>query len=66
MIHQCQFFGELLVINIPKAMIERKDAGVLSYPLIIQMQMQMMSLVRLIKDEIEQNPDSWATVIGWS
>lgn len=58
MMHQCQFFGELLVINVPKAMIERKDAGVLSYPLIIQMQKQMVGLVRLIKEEIEENPDS--------
>lgn len=60
MIHQCQFFGNLLVINIPRDMIDKKDAGILSYPLITQMHFQMMELVRLIQAELEHNPDSKA------
>lgn len=60
MMHQCQFFGNLLVINIAQDMMDQKDAGILSYPLIIQMQIQIMELVRLIQAEIEQNPESKA------
>jgi len=60
MMHQCQFFGNLLVINIPRDMIDKKDTGILSYPLIIQMRSQMMGLVQLIQAEIEHNPDSKA------
>ena len=54
--HYCQFFSDLLVINIPRDMIDKKDIGCLSYPLIMQMQNQMVRLVQIIKDEIEHNP----------
>lgn len=60
MMHQCQFVGGLLVINIPEDMIDKRDVGVLSYPLIIQMQNQMVELVHIIQTEIEQNPNSKA------
>ncbi|MGL6201815.1 MAG: AraC family transcriptional regulator [Lachnospiraceae bacterium] len=60
MLHQCQFFGDLLVINIPRDMIDKKDTGIMSYPMIIQMQSQIMELVRLIRNEIECNPEGKA------
>lgn len=60
MLHQCQFLSGLLVINIPRSMLDRKDMGILSYPLIVSLRDQMMQLVNLIRAEIEQNPDSKA------
>ena len=61
MMHQCQFFGRLLVINIPRDMIEKKDAAILAYPLIlVQMRAQIAGLVQLIQAEIQENPNSKA------
>lgn len=60
MLHQCQFLSSLLVINTSWSMVDRKDMGILSYPLIVPLRNQMMQLVNLIRTEIEQNPDSKA------
>jgi len=60
MLHQCQFFSSLQVINIPQSMIDKKDMGILSYPLIVPLREQMMQLINLIRAEIEQSPDSKA------
>ena len=60
MMHQCQFFSNLLVINISRDMIDKKDMNILAYPLIVQMGIQMTGLVQLIQAEIEQNPNSKA------
>lgn len=60
MLHRCQFLSSLLVINTPRSMVDRKDMGILSYPLIVTLRNQMMQLVNLIRSEIEQSPDSKA------
>lgn len=60
MVHQCQYAGNLMVINIPQDMISRKDKNALSSPLIVQAQSQMSALIQLIRTEIEQNPESKA------
>lgn len=56
--HQCNFPGQLLVINIPKEALERKKSGSLSYPLLIPMRNQITQLVELIHTELTQDPKS--------
>lgn len=58
MMHQCHYLGSLLVINISVDMLEKKDCGLLSYPLIIPCRDQITRLVSLIKEELKENPDS--------
>lgn len=58
MVHQCNFLSSLLVINIPSDILERKDAALLSYPLIIKYSEQITRLLELIREELKQNPDS--------
>lgn len=60
MMHQCHFLSSLLVINIPRDVLEKKDAGLLTYPLIIPFRNQITQLVELIREEIKQNPNSKA------
>lgn len=56
--HQCNFLSQLLVINIPREALERKNPGCLSCPLIIPIRNQITQLVELIKAELKQDPDS--------
>lgn len=56
--HQCNFLSQLLVINIPKEILERKKPGWLSYPLIIPIREQITQLMILIQAELKQDPDS--------
>lgn len=58
--HQCHHQGLLMVVNIPQELIEHRDAGMLSSPLILERQMQIMKLVQLIQAELEANPESKA------
>lgn len=60
MLHQCQFAGDLLVINVPRDMIDKKDMSMLSCPLIVRLRSEMAGLFRLIQAEIEHDPDSKA------
>jgi AraC-type DNA-binding domain-containing proteins len=56
--HQCNFLSQLLVINISKEELERKNHSGLSYPLIIPIRNQITQLIELIQAELKQDPDS--------
>ena len=58
MVHQCNYMGKLLVINLTEGVAESQDALLLSYPLIVSMKGQILQLVELIQTELRQNPDS--------
>ena len=58
MVHQCNYIGRLLVLDLSEGMSENPDAVLLSYPLIVSMRGQIMQLVELIQAELKQNPDS--------
>lgn len=58
--HQCRFFSNLLVINIPVDMIDKNDAAILNCPFILPLQGRMAWTAALIQAEIEQCPDSKA------
>ena len=60
MMHRCHFLSSLLVINFPREVLDKKDSGLLTYPLIIPFRAQITNLVELIRDELGQNPDSKA------
>lgn len=59
-LHQCHFHSSLLVINIPRDMLEKKDSGLLTYPLVVPLRKQVTQLVELIQAELQQNPQSRA------
>lgn len=58
MVHRCNYFGKLMVLNLTEDMAENRDAALLTYPLIVSMRGQIMQLVELIQAELRQNPDS--------
>ena len=58
MVHQCNYIGKLLVLNLTQGLAETQDAVLLSYPLIVSMRGQIVQLVELIQAELGQNPDS--------
>lgn len=58
MSHQCNFSGELLVLNLPDVISDNGEVFLLSHPLIISMCGQIIQLVTLIQAELSQNPDS--------
>ncbi len=58
MVHQCNYLGKLLVLNLSQDMAETQDAVLLSSPLIVSMRGQIMQLVELIQTELRQNPES--------
>ena len=58
MVHQCNYHGKLLVLDLSEGMTENPDAVLLSYPLIVSMRGQIMQLVDLIQAELKQNPNS--------
>ena len=58
MVHQCNYQGKLLVLNLSEDMSEQQDAVLLSYPLIMSMRGQITQLVELIQAELKQNPES--------
>ena len=58
MVHQCNYIGKLLVLNLSEDVSASPDAALLSYPLIVSMRGQIMQLVELIQAELRQNPDS--------
>lgn len=58
MVHQCDYIGTLLVINLADGLSDSRDMVLLSYPLIVSMRGQITQLVELIQAELKQNPDS--------
>ena len=58
MMHRCHFHSSLLVINISRDVLEKKDSGLLTYPLIIPCRDQITRLVEMIQEELQENPDS--------
>jgi len=58
MVHQCDYVGKLLAINLRGDVIDGKDAVLLSYPMIVSMRGQIVQLVDLIQAELKQNPES--------
>ena len=58
MVHQCDYEGKLLVLNLSEDMTEDQDAMLLSYPLIVSMRGQITQLVDLIQTELKQDPNS--------
>lgn len=53
--HQCDYMGELLVLNLSDEM-DEKDKTFLSAPLIISMKGEILQLVHLIQSELSSNP----------
>ncbi|MCR4890822.1 MAG: AraC family transcriptional regulator [Lachnospiraceae bacterium] len=53
--HQCDYYGELLVLNLSEDM-DEKDKAFLNAPLIISMRGEILALVQLIQTELETNP----------
>lgn len=60
MTHECNFYGQLLVINLTTNMMDNQKLANLTVPLIVSMQGQILQLVDLIQAEIRQNPNSRA------
>ena len=58
MVHQCNYVGRLLTLDLSEGMNENPDAVLLNYPLIVSMRGQIMQLVELIQAELRQNPNS--------
>lgn len=58
MVHRCNYIGKLLAINLSDSVTENQDSILLSNPLIVAMQGQIIQLVELIQAELTQNPDS--------
>lgn len=58
MVHQCNYYGTLLMINLSEDLSEYQDAALLSYPLIVSMCGQITQLVDLIQAEHKSNPES--------
>ena len=60
MVHQCNYHGKMLVLNLSEGLAETQDVVLLSYPLIVSMRGQIIQLVELIQSELRQNPNSRA------
>ena len=60
MLHQCNYYGKLLAINLSDDMADSGEVILISNPLILSMRGQIVQLVELIQAELEQNPDSTA------
>lgn len=58
MLHQCDYIGKLLVLDLSERLTENPDTIMLTYPLIVPMQGQITQLVKLIQAELKQNPNS--------
>lgn len=58
MLHQCNYIGKLLVLDLSEGLLDNSDTALLSYPLIVSMRGQILQLVELIQAELGQNPDS--------
>lgn len=58
MLHQCNYVGKMLAINLSDGVVETQDSILMSSPLIVSMQGQIMQLVSLIQSELKQNPES--------
>lgn len=56
--HRCSYPDRLMVINIPRAALERRMLVLLTEPLILTIRSQVMQLIDLIQAELKQNPDS--------
>ncbi len=57
-IHQCNYTGRLLAINMSDGLPDIRDCGILSYPMVIPMHGQVIQLVELIQTELKHNPES--------
>ena len=57
--HVCDFFGELLVMNLTGDIAEQESA-VLNVPMALPMHGQILQLVELIQAELRENPQSLA------
>jgi len=57
MSHQCNYLGELLVINMMEDFSDNRDTVLLSRPMIVSMRGQITQLVELIQAELKHNPD---------
>ena len=60
MVHQCNYYGRLLAINLSDQMPDSGEVVMISSPLIISMRGQIIQLVELIQTELKQNPESIA------
>lgn len=58
MVHQCDYVGQLLVIDLSEDISDNPGGALLSYPMILSMHGQITKLVELIQMELEQNPES--------
>ncbi|MBQ8144263.1 MAG: helix-turn-helix domain-containing protein [Butyricicoccus sp.] len=56
--HECDFSGDMMVINLTDVATEWKTPILQTYPLIIPIRDQIMQLVNLIHTELQQNADS--------
>ena len=63
MLHECNYYGKLLAINIADSVSDNGEVVMISHPLIVSMRGQIVQLVDLIQAELKQNPDS--TAVGY-
>ena len=57
-LHQCNYRGRLLVINLPAEVLDNKEVAALTSPTVIAMQGQITQLVELIQAELRQDARS--------
>lgn len=55
MTHQCDFYGKMIVMNLPED-INGKEGIFLTSPIIVSMMGQILQLVELIQTEMKHNP----------
>lgn len=58
--HHCDYVGKLLAINLSLDCVDRQDAVLLSCPVVISLQGQIVQLVELIQNELRHDPGSQA------
>ena len=56
--HQCNFYVNLMVINLPDTFSESDDISMITYPLIVSMKGQIIKLIEIIQNELDHNPES--------
>lgn len=57
-LHQCNYRGRLLVINLPMEVLDNREVAALCCPTVVAMQGQITQLVELIQTELRQDPES--------
>ena len=60
MTHQCEFWGQIMVVNLSEISLEWRDTIEQAYPMIVELRDQVMRLVEMIIAELKADPKSKA------